>query len=70
MQFTEGTDGKEGTKGPEKVDDILQSLFRSLDRQKSKDDRKSVERKVIIDFQLFFFTFDKTIDLNERLFNF
>lgn len=54
MQFTEGTDSKEGTKGPEKVDDFLQSLFRSLDRQKSKDDRKSVERKVIIDFQFFF----------------
>ncbi|XP_025422996.1 regulator of nonsense transcripts 3B [Sipha flava] len=35
-------------KGPEKVDEFLLSLFKALDRQKSKDDRKSVEKKVIV----------------------
>lgn len=37
-------------KGPEKVDDFLSSLFKALDRQKSKDDRKSVEKKVCKNF--------------------
>lgn len=45
INFTENT---ESTRGPEKVDDFLLSLFKALDRQKSKDDRKSVEKKVII----------------------
>lgn len=45
INFTENT---EAVKVPEKVDDFLLSLFKSLDRQKSKDDRKSVEKKVII----------------------
>ncbi|VVC24910.1 UPF3 domain,RNA recognition motif domain [Cinara cedri] len=35
-------------KAPEKVDDFLSSLFKSLDRQKSKDDRKSIEKKVVV----------------------
>jgi len=35
-------------KPPEKVDDFLLSLFKALDRQKSKDERKTVEKKVII----------------------
>lgn len=42
------TDNTEVIKGPEKVDDFLLSLFKALDRQKAKDDRKSVEKKVII----------------------
>ncbi|XP_050521472.1 regulator of nonsense transcripts 3B [Daktulosphaira vitifoliae] len=35
-------------KGSEKGDEFLQSLFKSLDRLKSKDDRKCPERKVIV----------------------
>ncbi|XP_060868705.1 regulator of nonsense transcripts 3B [Metopolophium dirhodum] len=35
-------------KPPEKVDDFLLSLFKALDRQKSKDDRKIVEKKVVV----------------------
>lgn len=40
------TETTEVIKGPEKVDDFLLSLFKALDKQKSKDDRKSVEKKV------------------------
>lgn len=40
-------------KGPEKVDDFLSSLFKALDRQKSKDDRKSVEKKVYNNFCIY-----------------
>jgi len=35
-------------KPPEKVDDFLLSLFKALDRQKSKDERKTVEKKVVV----------------------
>lgn len=43
IYFIEST---EVIKVPEKVDDFLLSLFKALDRQKSKDDRKSAEKKV------------------------
>jgi hypothetical protein len=49
IHFTENT---EVIKGPEKVDEFLLSLFKALDRQKSKDDRKSVEKKVGFFFML------------------
>lgn len=49
LHFTENT---EVLKGPEKVDDFLLSLFKALDRQKSKDDRKSVEKKVCFFFHI------------------
>lgn len=42
------TENTEAIKPPEKVDDFLLSLFKALDRQKSKDDRKIVEKKVTI----------------------
>lgn len=45
MNFTENT---EVIKPSEKVDDFLLSLFKALYRQKSKDDRKVVEKKVTI----------------------
>lgn len=45
IQFLENT---ETLKTQEKVDEFLSSLFKSLDRQKSKDDRKTVEKKVMI----------------------
>lgn len=45
IHFTENT---EAIKGLEKMDDFLSSLFKALDRQKSKDDRKIIEKKVII----------------------
>jgi len=45
LTLTENTEIK---KGPEKVDDFLFSLFKSLERQKSKDDRKTVDKKVIV----------------------
>lgn len=35
-------------KPSEKIDDFLLSLFKALDRQKSKDDRKIVEKKVVV----------------------
>lgn len=47
FNFTENT---EANKGLEKMDDFLSSLFKALDRQKSKDDRKTIEKKVIIFF--------------------
>lgn len=46
-------DNTEDIKTPEKVDDFLLSLFKALDRQKSKDDRKSVEKKVILNLNYF-----------------
>lgn len=45
IYFTENT---EVIKVPEKLDDFLLSLFKTLDRQKSKDDRKTGEKKVRI----------------------
>lgn len=51
------TENIEGVKGPEKMDDFLSSLFKALDRQKSKDDRKTVEKKVTIFFFLHNFVF-------------
>jgi len=42
------TENTEAVKPPEKVDDFLLSLFKALERQKSKDDRKIVEKKVTI----------------------
>jgi len=42
------TENTETIKPHEKVDDFLLSLFKALDRQKSKDDRKIVEKKVTI----------------------
>ncbi|XP_050440710.1 regulator of nonsense transcripts 3A [Adelges cooleyi] len=35
-------------KGPEKVDEFLLSLFKSLEKQKSKEDRRSIEKKVVV----------------------
>lgn len=53
IHFTENT---EAIKGLEKMDDFLSSLFKALDRQKSKDDRKTVEKKVIhFSFDLIFY---------------
>lgn len=45
IYFTENT---EVIKVPEKLDDFLLSLFKTLDKQKSKDDRKTGEKKVRI----------------------
>lgn len=45
IYFTENT---EVIKVPEKLDDFLSSLFKTLDKQKSKDDRKTGEKKVRI----------------------
>jgi len=42
------TENTEVIKPPEQVDDFLSSLFKALYRQKSKDDRKIVEKKVTI----------------------